>query len=51
MSPTYITVRLPYLEENLCKMKSKKYSNNKKHNLLDHEKDNLDDCFIFWKGL
>ena len=48
MAPTYATLTLVYLEENLYEKISKKYSNDIK-DITKSWKRYLDDCFIFWK--
>ena len=49
MVPTYATLTLAYLEENLYEIIGKKYSNNIKGKFTKSWKRYLDDCFIFWK--
>ena len=53
MAPTYATLTLAYLEENLYKIIGKKYSNNIKkygNNIKgEFTKSYSDDYFIFWK--
>ena len=48
MAPTYATIFLAYLEENLYKIIGKKYGNDIKE-FTKSWKRYLDDCFIFWK--
>ena len=47
MMPTYATLTLAYLEENLYKINGKKYGNEEE--FTKSWKRYLDDCFIFWK--
>ena len=49
MAPTYATLTLAYLEENLYEIIGKKYGNDIKENFTKSWKRYLDDCFIFWK--
>ena len=49
MAPTYATLYLAYLEENLYEIIGKKYNNNIKTEFIRSWKRYLDDCFIFWK--
>ena len=49
MAPTYATLSLAYLEENLYEIIGKKYSNDIKGEFTNSWKRYLDDCFIFWK--
>ena len=51
MVPTYTTLTLAYLEENLYEIIGKKYGNNIKGEFTKSWKRYLDDCFIFWKCL
>ena len=47
MAPTYATLTLVYLEENVYKLIGKKYSNDIKEDFTKSWKTYLDDCFIF----
>ena len=49
MAPTYATLTLAYLEENLYEITGKKYSNGIKEEFTKSWKRYLGDCFIFWK--
>ena len=49
MAPTYTTLTLAYLEENLCEIIGKIYGNDIKEEFTKSSKRYLDDCFIFWK--
>ena len=49
MAPTYFTLTLAYLEENLYEIVGKKLSNDIKEDFTKSWKRYLDDCFIFWK--
>ena len=50
MVPTYATLTLAYLEENLYEIIGlKKYGNDIKEEFTKSWKRYLDDCFIFWK--
>ena len=49
MAPTYASLTLAYLEENLHEIIGKKYNNNIKREFTRLCKRYLDDCFIFWK--
>ena len=49
MAPTYATLTLAYLEENLYEITGKKYDNDIKEEFTKSWKRDLDDCFIFWK--
>ena len=48
MAPTYATLTLEYLEENLYEIIGKKYGNDIKEDFTKSWKRYLDDCFIFW---
>ena len=50
MAPTYATVTLAYLKENLYEMIGKKYGNDIKEEFTKSWKRYLDDCFIFCKN-
>ena len=49
MVPTYATLTLAYLEENLYEIIGKKYGNDTKEEFPKSWKRYLDDFFIFWK--
>ena len=49
MVPTYATITLTYLEENLHEIMGKEYDNDIKEEFTKSWKRYLDDCFIFWK--
>ena len=49
MVPTYATLTLAYLEENLYEIIGKKYGNDIEEEFTKSWKRYLDDCFIFWK--
>ena len=49
MAPTYATLSLAYLEENLYKIIGKKYGNNVKTDFIRSWKKYLNDFFLFWK--
>ena len=49
MAPTYATLTLAYLEENLYEIIGKKYGNDIKEEFTKSWKRYLDHCFIFWK--
>ena len=49
MAPTYTTLTLAYLEENLYEIIGKKYGNDIKEKFTKTRKIYLDDWFIFWK--
>ena len=49
MAPTYTTLTLVYLKENLYEIIGKKYGNLIKEDFTKSWKRYLDDCFIFWK--
>ena len=49
MAPTYVTLTLAYLDENLYEIIGKKYSNDIKEEFTESWKRYLDDFFIFWK--
>ena len=51
MAPTYATLTLAYLEENLYEIIGYKYGNDIKEDFTKSWKRYLDDCFIFWKYL
>ena len=51
MAPTYATLTLAYLEENLYEIIGKKYGNNIKEEFTISWKRYSDNCFIFWKWL
>ena len=48
MAPTYTTLTLAYLEENLYEI-GKKYGNDIKEDFTKSWKRYLDNCIIFWK--
>ena len=49
MAPTYATLTLTYLEENLYEIIGKKYGNDIKEKITISWKRYLNACFIFWK--
>ena len=49
LAPTYATLTLAYLEENLYEIIGKKYGNIIKEEFTKSWKRYLNDCFIFWK--
>ena len=49
LAPTYNTLKLAYLEENLHEIKRRKYSNYTKTELIKPWKRYQDDSFIMWK--
>ena len=51
IAPTYATLTLIYLEDNLYDIIGKKYSNNIKQTLLDHRNDTLMIALYFGKIL
>ena len=51
MAPTYATLTLAYLEENLYEIIGKKNDNDIKEDFTKSWKRYLGDCFLFWKYL
>ena len=49
MTPTYTTLTVAYLEENLYEIIGKKYGNDIKEGFTKSWERYLDGCFIFWK--